>query len=708
MGRAIAGTYVRTYVRTYVLTYVRTYVCALVAAVQEIAHIEHTGYRMQLFSIRTYVVAPIGLADSTKKCSPAQLFRDVIFSVIHGHVEVQSKDYNLVSKMDVRLQWLKACVLISRYMVEYAKKFPSGHTKGSQPFTGRKEKAVSPLIKGSSIRALDQDCRSAKELEDGLKAIIAHYPVNAGLDKVIRARAKLFQEFGNLAILVGSTTEGTMSKYPGNKGKIREANTAVLKGKLAQFETAYRQSLSNAYACRDCEWKQPLHVSETTPNAPSKPKATTMDKTEAAAPVAASLVDTTAAASLVDTTVAASLVDTTAVEVCITESMIMDRLGITELLATVALANLEFVKDPTAHAEGTQSQEPSDTQVESQEEVPTKEEPQEASADGVGLREPPAKRLKAELHQASLISLRNDPATDSKWLATIRYGLENFNVDSDILLQPEQKQPPKPESTYAHLPKFSWAKQNSVAPRHIALQALDQLCIMCKDSLDHVRIELEEKPDGGKASIVRAIAEKDFDVSKLVLPPWNSIDLDKTLISHSGGKKPKTQAKNDSSSSMKSSRLRVILAKKDDKRLRRSRGGDAEPKDKPLWTKEGFLAMSPLERVAAAKDRNKYGCISPFWAIQSTTKSSDVNIKTEAVPFNFTHMAPADGFKVPNCLKRPTYSVSIECAVNTKKIKKGDQLCVSIMRGEEDESETDDNNDGETETVDDCANAGGA
>ena len=146
--------------------YVRTYVCALVAAVQEIAHIEHTGYRMQLFSIRTYVVAPIGLVDSTKKCSPAQLFRDVILSVIHGHVEVQSKDYNLVSKMDVRLQWLKACVLISRYMVEYAKKFPSGHTKGSQPFTGRKEKAVSPLIKGSSIRALDQDCRSAKELED--------------------------------------------------------------------------------------------------------------------------------------------------------------------------------------------------------------------------------------------------------------------------------------------------------------------------------------------------------------------------------------------------------------------------------------------------------------------------------------------------------------------------------------------------------------
>ena len=657
----------------------------------------------------TYVRSgPNRAGGFNKKCSPAQLFRDVIFSVIHGHVEVQSKDYNLVSKMDVRLQWLKACVLISRYMVEYAKKFPSGHTKGSQPFTGRKEKAVCPLIKGSAIRALDQDCRSAKELEDGLKAIVAHYRVNAGLDKVIRARAKLFQEFGNLAILVGSTTEGTMSKYPGNKGKIREANTAVLKGKLAQFETAYRQSLSNAYACRDCEWKQPLNVSETTPNAPSKPKATTMDKTEAAAPVAASLVDTTAAASLEDTTVAASLVDTTAVEVCITESMIMDRLGITELPATVALANLEFVKDPTAHAEGTQSQEPSDTQVESQEEVPTKEEPQEASADGVGLREPPAKRLKAELHQASLISLRNDPATDSKWLATIRYGLENFNVDSDILLQPEQKQPPKPESTYAHMPKFSWAKQNSVAPRHIALQALDQLCIMCKDSLDHVRIELEEKPDGGKASIVRAIAEKDFDVSKLVLPPWNSIDLDKTLISHSGGKKRTTQAKNHSSGSMRSSRRRVILAKKDDKRLRRSRGGDAEPKDKPLWTKEGFLAMSPLDRVAAAKDRNKYGCISPFWAIQSTTKSSDVNIKTEAVPFNFTHMAPADGFKVPNCLKRPTYSVSIECAVNTKKIKKGDQLCVSIMRGEEDESETDDNNDGETETVDDCANAGGA
>lgn len=560
---------------------------------------------------------------------------------------------------------------------------------------------VSSLLRVSAIKALDQDCRSAKELEDGLRAIIGNYPVNPGLDKVIRARAKLFQSFGNLAILVGTTTEGTIGKYKGDKGKIREANKAVLKGKLALYETTYRQSLSKAYACNDSDWKPPFHVSETTPNAPSKPNATTMDTTTAAAPVAASLVGETVEINGI----------VSEVQVCITESMIMDRLGITELPAKVALANLEFLKDPaTEPAEGTQSQDPPDTQVESQEEVPTKDEPQETSTDGVGLQEPPAKRLKATLHQASLINLRHDTATTSKWLATIRHGTEEFKVDSDILLRHETEEPPKSASTYVQLPEFSWAKQNSVAPRHIALQALDQLCIMCKDCLDHVRIEQEEKPvsgenKGGKASsVVRAVAEKDFDVGKLVLPPWSSIALDTTLISLSAGKKPKTQAKSDSSGlaspMVKSSRLRVMLAKKDDRRPRRSRGGDAEPKDKPLWTKEGFLAMTPLEKISTAKDANMYGWISPFWAIHSTTKSSDVNIKVEGVSFNFTPMAPADGFKAPNGLKRPMYSVSIDCAVNTKKIRKGDPLCQSIMRGEEDESETDENADGETETVD--------
>ena len=220
----------------------------------------------------------------------------------------------------------------------------------------------------------------------------------------------------------------------------------------------------------------------------------------------------------------------------------------------------------------------------------------------------------------------------------------------------------------------------------------------------------KKKQDDGKANdlapMLRVIALKEFDTRKLVLPPWIGIEANRLLISKKEEQMPmatKKQSKKDSSddhpTTIKSARVRV-MPKKDDRRPKRSRGGDAESSEKLLWNGEGFVAQTPLREKM---DPDTYGSISPLWALNLTNKSCDVNVQMDFVTFDFSHMAPTDGFKMPNVFRRPTYSVSIECAVNTKKIKAGDVLCISVMRCGGDESEVD-----ETEIVDDCATTGGA
>ena len=190
MGRAIAGTYVRTYVR----------MCSCRHSARNCTHRAH--WIQDAILQYTYVRSGPNRAGgfNEQKCSPAQLFRDVIFNVVLGHVEVQAKDYSAVSKMDARLQFLKPSVLIYKYMTEFDRKFPAGVNKGSKAFTGRKERITCAPIKSGMLAALDHDLRNAVDLEKGLKAIVANYHVNDTSDKVIKARARLFASFGELVL----------------------------------------------------------------------------------------------------------------------------------------------------------------------------------------------------------------------------------------------------------------------------------------------------------------------------------------------------------------------------------------------------------------------------------------------------------------------------------------------------------------------------
>ena len=139
-ARMISGAGHRRYVRTYVRTYVR--MCSCRHSARNCTHRAH--WIQDAILQYTYVRSGPNRAGgfNEQKCSPAELFRSIIFNVVNGHVELQAKDYSAVSKMDARLQFLKPCVLIYKYMTEFDKKFPAGVNKGSKAFIGRKERVT--------------------------------------------------------------------------------------------------------------------------------------------------------------------------------------------------------------------------------------------------------------------------------------------------------------------------------------------------------------------------------------------------------------------------------------------------------------------------------------------------------------------------------------------------------------------------------------
>ena len=76
--------------------------------------------------------------------------------------------------------------------------------------------------------------------------------------------------------------------------------------------------------------------------------------------------------------------------------------------------------------------------------------------------------------------------------------------------------------------------------------------------------------------------------------------------------------------------------------------------------------------------------MSPFWALTRTDSNKDVNMQIEAFCFDVLPMA-CIGCKVPTPIKKPLWAVSLQCARNTKKISRGEVLCVSLMRADSDD-----------------------
>ena len=68
---------------------------------------------------------------------------------------------------------------------------------------------------------------------------------------------------------------------------------------------------------------------------------------------------------------------------------------------------------------------------------------------------------------------------------------------------------------------------------------------------------------------------------------------------------------------------------------------------------------------------------SPFWALERTSTSRDVNMKLDQYVFAVPRLTPA--VKMPTPAKKSLYSFVCQGAVNTKKIKKDDLLYLSLM-----------------------------
>jgi len=172
-------------------------------------------------------------------------------------VEVRAADYKVVLNIDPRAMWLKACILISRYISTLAEKFPAGHVLTSQYFQGRKA-VVALKIKPSVVKELAEDMQTVKALEAGVKKLITHYTVtDPHQDKVMSARVQMFANIGKLSLKVGSVLEQASVKAMAASRKTltpekrRELASIAMKNQLHEVEVKYRSSLMLAAGCSD-------------------------------------------------------------------------------------------------------------------------------------------------------------------------------------------------------------------------------------------------------------------------------------------------------------------------------------------------------------------------------------------------------------------------------------------------------------------------
>ena len=144
--------------------------------------------------------------------------------------------------------------------------------------------------------------------------------------------------------------------------------------------------------------------------------------------------------------------------------------------------------------------------------------------------EPGAKRLKQNageptskrLYDASVLDLHS--SEPGQWLATIKYGQESFEVDSDCLVAFEKPTETKTER-YLAMDRFDWGKIAERQAKNIAVQCMDQAMLMVHDSIQHIALQcLEGQEAKPGRCVLRVVALKDFNVGHLMLTPYCNKD----------------------------------------------------------------------------------------------------------------------------------------------------------------------------------------
>ena len=209
---------------------------------------------------------------------------------------------------------------------------------------------------------------------------------------------------------------------------------------------------------------------------------------------------------------------------------------------------------------------------------------------------------------------------------------------------------------------------------------------MCRDALKYLVIEqVEGQPEDNKGSrlSLRVTALKDFKARELIVPPYSLIDPATLVVL-----KTEINSKEADDNIKYTDRVFMrVIAK--EKKKPKSFGDEVEPKEKEDPIKETFYVTTPLPKVSAKGGFEK---ISPLWAMTKTRRPAEVNMKLEPFVFDMSPMVPI-GEKMPTIVKKPLWTVVMQCAANQIKIRNGDVLMLSVMQDTHLTGDSDDDED---------------
>ena len=313
-------------------------------------------------------------------------------------------------------------------------------------------------------------------------------------------------------------------------------------------------------------------------------------------------------------------------------------------------------------------------------------------------------RVSEPLLTAELQQLEDDDTSTfpSGVKGCIEYACELHWVDSDVLAKflPEKK---KASVTVKIVPlePFDWDTLAAPAMRRIAAYVLDALQVQCYESIRNVAVERFEEEDTKKIlpDHIQVKALKDFKVGEVVLSPFGM--REGCLLSIDDPQCKKYEQCDLLLMKRKCvPRAWLRVATKEDKRKK--------PKAEPGQEGEGaqhfqstFYIVNPRFFVRETLESSPHDStrkqqlktdlkFSPFWALDRTSSSRDCNMCLQKMIFDLPSPIACKS-KMPSAPRKAMWIIAVQCATNTRKIRKGEVLSLSLMDdiGEDSQSERD-------------------
>ena len=334
--------------------------------------------------------------------------------------------------------------------------------------------------------------------------------------------------------------------------------------------------------------------------------------------------------------------------VLLTEALILDRLGVVSMPAIVSAKSLVFLGSAG-----------SETKSAADAEADTKKE-------DANVR---------DKYMVTLLSLTEGAA--GVWVAEISYDDKTYNVDPDELGPPPKAAAIAKPQQITTLPEFNWEDELHFTTRCAAEYALVNANIMTFDAVASVDVELVGGKDKSPYDL-RVRVTKDFKVGKLYLVPYlgfaprvlhAATDADEL-------RKYDAAAKNVVGTSLIPRALVEVQAV--EVATPRATTGQPPAKRRKYIKPENFFAVSPLFFAKPPRTADVLRNFPPFWAVTKTGESKKVNMVVEAVPFE-TIPAQPKGVAMPSPTKKSLFTVTVHCMRNTRALKAGELLCISLM-----------------------------